>query len=172
MENGGGSLESKFAGLRVHDSGHISGNNTDGLFQVMKAVEAAETTIKQQVEENNQLRSELQKKIQELENYKSGELKSENSHSVEAWDSHHHWPHRAFLSNSHFGNQTDGPRNVDNTLRHTQNDIDSTIQTHRESSRESDNANGTVLYGGQASSDPSGFSQFSSPSASSFSPSR
>lgn len=49
MENGGGGLESKFAGLRIQDSGHISGNNNDGLFQVMKAVEAAEATIKQQV---------------------------------------------------------------------------------------------------------------------------
>lgn len=49
MENGGGSLESKLAGLHINDSGHISGNNSDGLFQVMKAVEAAEATIKQQV---------------------------------------------------------------------------------------------------------------------------
>lgn len=111
---------------------------------------------------------------------KSGELKSENSHSVEPWDANHRWPHRAFMSNSHFGNQTDGLRNIDSTLRHTlsnnvvQNDIDSTIQTHRESSRESENVNGTlkVLCGGQASLDTSGFSQFSSPSASSFSPSR
>ncbi|XP_031115872.1 uncharacterized protein LOC116019713 isoform X2 [Ipomoea triloba] len=180
MENGGGSLESKLAGLHINDSGHISGNNSDGLFQVMKAVEAAEATIKQQVEENYRLRSELQKKIQELEKYKSDELKSENSHSVEPWDVHHHLPDRAFMSNSHFRNQNDGPRNIDNTLRHTlsnnvvQNDIDSTIQTHRESRRESDNVNGTlrVLGSGQASSDPSGFSQFSLPSASSFSPSR
>lgn len=111
---------------------------------------------------------------------KSDELKSENSHSVEPWDVHHHLPDRAFMSNSHFRNQNDGPRNIDNTLRHTlsnnvvQNDIDSTIQTHRESRRESDNVNGTlrVLGSGQASSDPSGFSQFSLPSASSFSPSR
>lgn len=44
MENGGGNLESKFSGLALRDS-----PNGDGLFQVMKAVEAAEATIKQQV---------------------------------------------------------------------------------------------------------------------------
>ncbi|KAI3824366.1 hypothetical protein L1987_05824 [Smallanthus sonchifolius] len=48
----------------------------------MKAVEAAEATIKQQMEENHRLRSELQKKIQELENYKSSDIKSENSHPI------------------------------------------------------------------------------------------
>ena len=37
-----------------------SENPNDSLFQVMKAVEAAEATIKQQVEENNRLRLELQ----------------------------------------------------------------------------------------------------------------
>lgn len=47
MENGEGNLESKFAGLTVSDPYYINGS--DGLFQVMKAVEAAEATIKQQV---------------------------------------------------------------------------------------------------------------------------
>lgn len=61
MEDEKASLESKFAGLAVNDSSSNSnGNNndnnmssinpnSDGLFQVMKAVEAAEATIKQQV---------------------------------------------------------------------------------------------------------------------------
>lgn len=47
MENGEGNIESKFAGMVVSDTNNI--NTTDGLFQVMKAVEAAEATIKQQV---------------------------------------------------------------------------------------------------------------------------
>lgn len=47
MENEEGNLESRFAGLTVNDPYSINGN--DGLFQVMKAVEAAEATIKQQV---------------------------------------------------------------------------------------------------------------------------
>ncbi|KAI3700150.1 hypothetical protein L2E82_44769 [Cichorium intybus] len=61
-------------------------NKSDGLFQVMKAVEAAEATIKQQVEENHRLRSELQKKIQELENYKSSDRKDENGGPINAVD--------------------------------------------------------------------------------------
>ncbi|CAH9136829.1 unnamed protein product [Cuscuta epithymum] len=177
MENGGGSLESKLAGLRMQDPGNIRGNNNDGLFQVKKAVEAAETTIKLQVEENNQLRLELQKKIQELEKYKSGGLKSENSHSAEQWDDYHHQPHGTLMSNSHFGNQSDWPNN---TPRHTlsnnlvQNDTCTSLQAQGESSREPPNFNGTLrmLSGGQTSPDPSGFSQLSSPSASPFSPSR
>ncbi|CAH9118155.1 unnamed protein product, partial [Cuscuta epithymum] len=176
MENGGGSLESKLAGLRMQDPGNIRGNNNDGLFQVKKAVEAAETTIKLQVEENNQLRLELQKKIQELEKYKSGGLKSENSHSAEQWDDYHHQPHGTLMSNSHFGNQSDWPNN---TPRHTlsnnlvQNDTCTSLQAQGESSREPPNFNGTLrmLSGGQTSPDPSGFSQLSSPSASPFSPS-
>lgn len=47
MDNGEANLESKFEGLRVSDPYNINGS--DGLFQVMKAVEAAEATIKQQV---------------------------------------------------------------------------------------------------------------------------
>lgn len=46
MENGGIDLAYKFSGLAVNGS---NDNNNEGLFQVMKAVEAAEATIKQQV---------------------------------------------------------------------------------------------------------------------------
>lgn len=58
MENGhGGNLADKFSGLALNDKGNDSNNNSnsnnnnnnDSLFQVMKAVEAAEATIKQQV---------------------------------------------------------------------------------------------------------------------------
>ncbi|XP_047310718.1 uncharacterized protein LOC124914256 [Impatiens glandulifera] len=58
-------LASMFASLTVSDANH----NDDGLFQVMKAVEAAEITIKQQADENTRLRNELHKKIQELHKY-------------------------------------------------------------------------------------------------------
>ncbi|PIN11083.1 hypothetical protein CDL12_16314 [Handroanthus impetiginosus] len=47
MENGEDNLERRFEGLNVSDPYNINGS--DGLFQVMKAVEAAEATIKQQV---------------------------------------------------------------------------------------------------------------------------
>lgn len=58
MENGhDGKLAQKFSGLsinqhgeqQVHDQSNLSSNNNDNLYQVMKAVEAAEATIKQQV---------------------------------------------------------------------------------------------------------------------------
>lgn len=52
MENGhGGNLSDKFLGLVLNDKGNASNNNNnnDSLFQVMKAVEAAEATIKHQV---------------------------------------------------------------------------------------------------------------------------
>ncbi|PNX81892.1 hypothetical protein L195_g037917, partial [Trifolium pratense] len=73
MENG--NLADKFSGLNINQNGqqHLNdqsnNNNNDNLFQVMKAVEAAEATIKEQVEENNRLRTELLSKIQELEKY-------------------------------------------------------------------------------------------------------
>ncbi|KAK2402240.1 hypothetical protein QL285_051777 [Trifolium repens] len=84
MENGyDGNLADKFSGMNInqngqqhaHDQSNLSSNNNnnsnnDNLFQVMKAVEAAEATIKEQVEENNRLRSELQSKVQELEKYR------------------------------------------------------------------------------------------------------
>lgn len=58
MENGhDGKLTEKFSGLNInqhgqqheHDQSNLSSNNNDNLYQVMKAVEAAEATIKQQV---------------------------------------------------------------------------------------------------------------------------
>lgn len=54
MENGGGNLTQQLSALTIGSS--VNGytntngmNKSDGLFQVMKAVEAAEATIKQQV---------------------------------------------------------------------------------------------------------------------------
>ncbi|KAK4840836.1 hypothetical protein QYF36_019400 [Acer negundo] len=74
MENGhGGKLADKLSGLSLNQNDDSNNNNNDSLFQVMKAVEAAEATIKQQVEENNRLRTELHNRIQQLEKYKSEE---------------------------------------------------------------------------------------------------
>ena len=62
MENGyDGKLAERFSGLAIdlhssqqqydqpHDQSNPSSNNNDSLIQVMKAVESAEVTIKQQV---------------------------------------------------------------------------------------------------------------------------
>ncbi|GMH10376.1 hypothetical protein Nepgr_012217 [Nepenthes gracilis] len=56
MESGG--LADKLSGLTVNDA---KDNN------LIQAVEAAESIIKQQVEENNRLRADIQRKDQELE---------------------------------------------------------------------------------------------------------
>lgn len=80
MENGyDGKFAEKFSGLAISGAADSplrfpnTNNNTNdsSLFQVMKAVEAAEATINQQVEENIRLRTELQNKILELDRYVS-----------------------------------------------------------------------------------------------------
>ncbi|CAN8256860.1 unnamed protein product [Cochlearia groenlandica] len=84
MENGGEleeRLAERFSGVGLRDSSgsHENQVQNDSLFQVIKAVEAAEATIKQQVEENNLLKSELQRRYLELAKYKSGEVLSQAS---------------------------------------------------------------------------------------------
>lgn len=108
MENGGGmggyDVAEKLSGLKLgfekNDSqieyekdkstsinddtnNNNNNNNSSSLFQVMKAVEAAEATIKQQVEENNFLRAQLQHNILLLDRYKLEESMSQRSRSYE-----------------------------------------------------------------------------------------
>ncbi|XP_010493471.1 PREDICTED: uncharacterized protein LOC104770711 isoform X2 [Camelina sativa] len=75
MENGHEErLTEKFSGLGLEDDSSRSLENefkNDNLFQVIKAVEAAETTIKEQVEENSRLKAELERSALELAKYKS-----------------------------------------------------------------------------------------------------
>ncbi|OAO93951.1 hypothetical protein AXX17_AT5G08290 [Arabidopsis thaliana] len=68
-------LAERFSGVGLGESSgsHENDVKNDSLFQVIKAVEAAEATIKQQVEENNLLKAELQRRYLELAKYKSGE---------------------------------------------------------------------------------------------------
>ncbi|GAV57083.1 hypothetical protein CFOL_v3_00621 [Cephalotus follicularis] len=75
MENGHGrELGDKLAELSLNEESSSNNDNNDSsLFQVMKAVEAAEATIKQQVEENNRLRNELQHKIHLLNQFQLDE---------------------------------------------------------------------------------------------------
>ncbi|OAO94281.1 hypothetical protein AXX17_AT5G23080 [Arabidopsis thaliana] len=76
MENGHEErLAERFSGLGFEDSSLLPENEfkNDNLFQVIKAVEAAETTIKEQVEENSRLKAELQRSALELAKYKSDE---------------------------------------------------------------------------------------------------
>ncbi|XP_021857729.1 uncharacterized protein [Spinacia oleracea] len=77
-----GELPEKFGGLSIDNA------KDNSLFQVMKAVEAAETTIRHQVEENNNLRAELLKKEQELDNLKLDKPTAQRYYSVGPSDGH------------------------------------------------------------------------------------
>lgn len=138
MENGyDGKLAEKFSGLginnqnsqqqqqqqHVHDDHQPDNNNTnnDNLFQVMKAVEAAEATIKQQVEENNRLRSELLGKIQELEKYRLYEPLDKKSSPVAPWKELGHGTYEARQSFPSSGNHFENSQ-INGTLRLHPND--------------------------------------------------
>ncbi|KAG6676843.1 hypothetical protein I3842_15G170600 [Carya illinoinensis] len=150
MENGydDDNLADKFSGLAV-SAGTTTTNNNDSLFQVMKAVEAAEATIKQQVEENTRLRNELHQKILQLERYEN-RVKS--------------------MANA-FGTGPPGPLALRPDLKPNS---DPALQNQAESRSESNKINGTlkVFPGGTPLSDNIGLSQVSSPSTTSFSPGR
>lgn len=181
MENGGDSLVPKLAGWNLNDSNNPK--NNDGLYQVLKAVEAAEATIKQQVDENNRLRTELQKKILEVEKYRSGELKGQTPHSVGQLD-HLNEADGAHPSTLGFESQLPELGNMD-SIGHNlssnlflakdprQNDLDLTLPNQGESQTEYSKVNGTLraIPGGLTTTDNTGVSHFSSPSAS-FSPNR
>ncbi|PSR88328.1 DNA excision repair protein ERCC-6-like, partial [Actinidia chinensis var. chinensis] len=189
IENGGGAnnLAHKFAALSVSSSSNgppISNNNdnNDGLFQVMKAVEAAEATIKQQAEENTRLRTELQKKLQELEKHKSDNSTGRRPSLVDHWDDRAEGPHRLHDLDSSVVSQGDGVRSTGVTflndpssaiIQQMRNNEDRAMQTRAERHSESIKIYGTlnVLSGGQRTVESAGFSQFSSPSTS-FSPGR
>ncbi|KAL5574556.1 hypothetical protein UlMin_016255 [Ulmus minor] len=159
MENGyDGKLGEKLSGLRLDPSS--SNNNDSSLFQVMKAVEAAEATIKQQVDENTRLRTELQQKILLLDKYKSEHVRG-------PYEAHHSVPS--------VSNQQDMTKSVENAsagtphgtlvLRH---DHDAPTGTHLQTQFEGSNINGTV----PAAQTPADNAGFSSPSTTSFSPGR
>ncbi|KAJ9146544.1 hypothetical protein P3X46_028793 [Hevea brasiliensis] len=206
MENGHhGKLANKLSGLSLNDSASSSSNlnfnndnsiatttatttnnnNNDSLFQVMKAVEAAEATIRQQVDENMRLRTELQKKIQQLEKYKIDESVAQRSHSLDQWNERVHGPYDVHQSVLSVGDLEDKVKSMGATpamhpsamlalhedLKFNREDpaIKSRVEGHSVSSK----INGTlkVLPGGQATTDNT-VSQLSSTSTTSFSPSR
>ncbi|KAJ1403966.1 hypothetical protein SESBI_26886 [Sesbania bispinosa] len=160
MENGhDGKLAEKFSGLgisnqhgqqHVHDQYNHAANSNDNLYQVMKAVEAAEATIKQQVEENNQLRSELLSKTQELERYRHYESVDQKSHLVAPW--------KEQRLGSYEARQSVPSSAINNTSNHSENSqINGTLR---------------VQPNDQLPGDNTGHSQLSSPLTRSISPSR
>lgn len=94
MENGHGwRIADKFLGLTTIPIRSSNNDHDDNdLFQVMKAVESAEATIKQQVEENIRLRSELEHMTLKLHRQKLQEsTEPQNCRSLDpcALRSHH-----------------------------------------------------------------------------------
>ncbi|XP_071702191.1 uncharacterized protein [Rutidosis leptorrhynchoides] len=160
MENG--NLVQQLSTLSVNgysnsEDSNINGmsNKSDGLFQVMKAVEAAEATIKQQVEENNRLRSELQKRIQELQNYKLKDTKAES---------------RQWNDNGYEGNKMQNETTFYNSSTLVFNKDGNVVDP-----METEKKNGAVKMlpsGHTVLNNGSMMSQFSLASTSSFSPSR
>lgn len=194
---GGANLVHKFADLSLSSSNNgppnsnfthsNSSNNNDGLFQVMKAVEAAEAAIRQQAEENAILRTErteLQRKIQELEKYKPDISTDQGPSLIDHLDDHCHGPHRAHQVDSSVVSEGDGVGGSGGTFLNDhsdatvqqhimQNNEERSIQARSESHFDNRKIDGTlkVLSGGQRMVDSAGLSQFSSPSTTPFSPS-
>ncbi|XP_038997383.1 uncharacterized protein LOC120122300 isoform X2 [Hibiscus syriacus] len=106
MENGhDGKLAENLSGLAFNNNN----NNDDSLFQVMKAVEVAEATIKQQAEENSRLRSELQKKLEQLKEIKGESVSNQNVSANEATDTILNGTLNAFSSAAAASDNNRGP---------------------------------------------------------------
>ncbi|KAJ8769205.1 hypothetical protein K2173_000980 [Erythroxylum novogranatense] len=167
-------------GVNLISGGANDTSNNDSLIQVMKAVEAAEEVIRQQAEENAQLRSELQRKTQELET--KLEPATQRAHLIDSWNARAQEVQSAMpIENLDSKIKTTGNTSAissssmlvrDRDLQ--TNNEDPGLQTHLESRNAGTKINGIlkVLPNGLAPSDNSGFSQLSSPSTRSISPSR
>ncbi|KAK6923300.1 hypothetical protein RJ641_011604 [Dillenia turbinata] len=177
MDNGYGNLAEKFSGLAVNEVSNNSSNgntiNNDNLFQIMKAVEAAEATIKQQVEENNRLRSELQKKAEELEKYKADEPTGQGAHIDDPWSVRIQGPYRAHQAVSTVAAQEDRVSTMDNAslhglpgmlVLHPELVLKGEDPAHADGHPESIKINGTlkIAPGGQPPGENAGLFQFSS----------
>ncbi|XP_072964498.1 uncharacterized protein [Typha angustifolia] len=172
-------LADQFSGIGVNDF------SNDNLFQVMRAVEDAENTIRQQLEENNQLKDELLQKTRELETYKLEATSLRPSAEV-LRDGHKIEPYKSHLSNTPVGNESDTNRWLDynssvnpqsslvlHQMRISEGDEPS-LQTTNQHYTESRKMDGTLkkLPGGQTGFDNGVPSQLSTPSTRSLSPTR
>ncbi|KAG6516267.1 hypothetical protein ZIOFF_026722 [Zingiber officinale] len=179
LSDGGGrvgNLVDRFSGLVLGD-----GRN-EGVHQVIKALEDAESTIKQQLEENNVLKNELLQKAQELEKYRL-EVKSlrpeiPTNDQVDAY--------KISNSNSPAGHEAErrwienhSPLNPQAMVLH-QNGVVGREETHLESVTANQHTYGSNKVNGDLRKFPgvhsalgsAGPSQYSTPSSRSLSPSR
>ncbi|KAI4378837.1 hypothetical protein MLD38_016263 [Melastoma candidum] len=187
MENGfEGRLTDKMSGLGINDDAssiNSGDNHCDGLAQVMKAVEAAEATIRHQIEENIRLRSELQDKIVELEKYKTYGSTALNNTS--APDDHFYGAHEVRQPALSVGNPEDSAKRMGNTILRDHAGVVITpeskpnnnvvaIHSHEGIHSVNGKTNGPleVITGPQVSAENSAFSRASSPSTTCLSPNR
>ncbi|KDP25773.1 hypothetical protein JCGZ_23928 [Jatropha curcas] len=160
-----------------------SNNNNDSLFQVEEntGLRTENTGLRS---ENTRLRTELQRTMKELKKYKIDESMGQRSHSVDPWNEQVHGPYDqsvpsvSDLEYKVKGIGTTSAADPSATLVLHQdlkpNSEDPAIRSRVESHSDISKINGTlkVLPVRQAPVDNAGFSQFSSPSAASLSPSR
>ncbi|KAJ6814149.1 uncharacterized protein M6B38_140130 [Iris pallida] len=177
-----GGLAGRFSAMAVDDS------EPDGsILQVMKAVEDAENTIKQQMEENNQLRDQVLWQARELEKYKSASTSIPSSAAI-AREAHTKVLYKENLSNVPAGDEKERT----SWMGHTSSinpqvtlvihgngisDMDNpSLQTSRVNQQYSEsikvNGSSKVSPGSQTGVDGTGTSQHSTPSSRSLSPSR
>ncbi|XP_074569729.1 uncharacterized protein LOC141826386 isoform X3 [Curcuma longa] len=133
LEGGGrsGNLVDGFSGLVLGDG------QSEAVHQIKKAVEDAESTIKQQLEANNLLKNELLQKTRELEKYRS-EIKSLRSSEISAND--HLDAYKTSYSNSSAGHEAErrwvenhSPLNPQGMLVLHQNGVAGREERHGES---------------------------------------
>ncbi|KAL8131655.1 uncharacterized protein LOC141711689 isoform X2 [Apium graveolens] len=161
MDNGGNNLAYRLSGLALDDP-----ENKESLFQVMKAVEAAEITIKQQVEENNRLRSELLKKNHELEEYQVNDSRARSPYSGKNWKGGSPVRPEVNQSASVSTNEVLGDNSIRNSSSHSPSH---TFNQGKEVSRNVEDPmmqiNGTLkeIAGNRTIPDNAGISQYSSP---------
>ncbi|KAL5725165.1 hypothetical protein ACHQM5_008339 [Ranunculus cassubicifolius] len=186
MERERGNLVERFRGFGISNN-DSENSNDNSLIQVMKAVEAAESTIKQQVEENNRLRAELHRRTLELEKRKFDDSAERLRQLDVSREDQFQGPMRVHQSFSTASSQEDRFRWRDDsslvgkrgTLVVHQNLVrnseDPSLHTREENQHYAENnVNGPLkdFSGGHPVVDNTGVSQFSSPSSRSISPSR
>jgi len=156
-------LARRLAAAGVSDS---DAAGTSNLFQVMRAVEDAETTIRQQLEENSRLKEELMRKTRELDRIRSEATNQtsfggvDQDRAVEAY--------RNSYPSDAVGNKAEDPKLFKNGEQMTQGTMN---QKYLDASQSKEMPR-KPKSGEQAAADARAPSQCSTPSSRSLSPTR
>ncbi|XP_047089581.1 uncharacterized protein LOC124701545 isoform X1 [Lolium rigidum] len=160
-------LGRRLAVVGVSDPGPDDAAGTSNLFQVMRAVEDAETTIRQQLEENGRLKEELMRKTRELDAIRS---EATNQTSFTALDQDRAIEaYRNSYSADAVGNKVEDPKSFKNGAG------DQVLQDAMNQKYLDANHSNEMLRklpGDQATAEAGVRSQFSTPPSRSLSPAR